>query len=450
MFTIPLGLIALTILLECAIIFRSVPLSYRSSSWILAPPLVLTVYFLVVQLPGILWVAYDQHAFRPAIAAALALGGTMAALLCFLFIFRGPISPPSHKMHPPRSKRLGIRFLIWFAILVGIAAAAFTFAMYGRVPLFYAIQGTLFGSTPELTMHQARQMNTLQHRSGDTIYFGQGYLRLIFLQVSPLFVSVLYLRRKIQQDNVVEAYVLMGLFSLIGLLNGQIWVTLHMMIFFLLVIVYWMTIEPHHTERQRLGKILFLGVCAFIAALAFIFGFRTLQFLSGRNIDDLMYSSIARIFAYPQAELFHIFPNDEPFRYGTTWWNDLRGVLPGSIQSFSYEVHALVYRSAWGFTLAPGMIASAYVNFGMPGVFATFFVLTFIYIVLHRLMSRSLHMVDQCLAVYISYGFAINLLADLSAYAVSIGFVAILWLLYHSAECWLRSINMALCRRTNL
>lgn len=417
---LPGALLVMVVLLEACIVVGICSRTYAGIGWILAPPVVLTGYFLLVQFPGIGWLAYRGEFLNPAIGAALALGGVLVgAVIQFGLRAGGSVVNTTWPLCC-RVNTSGVFVIASTIVVLGLGAAAFTFAMYGRIPLLYALQGLFVGYDPDLTMHQARQMNTLHHRGSDTFYFGQGYLRVLFAQVAPLFAGVLYMRRKVKNCRGTLSVAIMSVFALIGVLNGQIWVTMQIGIFYFMVLVWTIAAAGDTGDSIKfvqVGRILVLALCA---ALGFVFAFRFLQFMSGRNLGDLFLSSVDRIFGYPQVALFSIFPAEEPFRYGSTWLNDLRGLLPGSIESFSYEVHALVHRSAWGFTLAPGMIASAYVNFGMVGVFGTFVFLTAIYTYIYERLICGRTLADRCIGIYVSFSFAINLLADLSAYVVSL------------------------------
>jgi len=222
----------------------------------------------------------------------------------------------------------------------------------------------------------------------------------------------------------------MILFIIIGALNGQIWIPLQIAAFFVMVATAWVVFFSPFPSSKKIRMVGKYGMTLFLLSLIFVLIFRYVQYLSGRMFEDLLFSTIKRIFYCPQATLFVMFPEEQPFRLGLTWLNDLKGILPGSMQSFGYEVHHLVYGGAWGFTLAPGLIASAYVNFSMPGVYLTFLIISLVYSLGYRKLIGSRSVIDIILAVYLSFTFAINLSADFTPYIVSLLFIIIVKIIY--------------------
>jgi len=330
------------------------------------------------------------------------------------------------------------RAICYFFVLIGCLSIFLTFWMFGRVPLFYAMSGLLGDNG--ISMHQARQMNTLNHASGDTVYFGQGYLRLIYTVVSPFFLLMMYLRLSIspqKKTSVGKIKVLIYVFVFAAALNGQIWVPLQVSILVFIFFVYALNQKGDVGSAASYKTIKYV-IYAYCIAISFIFLYRYLQFIGGRSMGgEIVYSTLNRIFSYPASALFEIFPDREDFRYGSTWTNNLRGILPGSVQSFSYEVHHLIHGGKWGYTLSPGLVASSYVNFGLPGVFFTTLIIslifsgTFIYLINKRSYFK------KSLALFLSFSFAMSFDSDLSSFVVDLLTAALIFFAYFSIKSFL-------------
>lgn len=373
-----------------------------------SPAIVASFYYVIRSYPGVVDSAFELHDPRPLVAVLLAVLGFVFALGFLAIVDRrrqldcgySSISFPSE-------------LVLWVPVALGSLAVFVTFLMLGRVPIAYLAQD-LFGSGADISMHEARRMNTLEHRAGDTVYFGQGYLRLIYLNIAPVFVAILYLERKLRGDGVGVPKVLMFLFCLFAGMNGQIWPVVNTVIFFALIAFASDFLLVAENERYPSVVVLVRRVVvAFFVIMGFIFVYRYAQFLSGRYFENFFLDTFRRIYAADTAELFVIFPERYPFRVGVTWLNDLAGFLPGSSQSFAYEVHYLIHGGAWGFTLAPGLFASAYVNFGMYGVFGLFLVVFFGYSFLYKALAGSGRAEDMVLAILLSISLAISLSADI-------------------------------------
>src|SRR5690606_16355943 len=155
-----------------------------------------------------------------------------------------------------------------------------------------------------------------------------------------------------------------------------------------------------------------------------------MQMLQGRVFDNFVLDTVRRIYHYVQAPLYDIFPDKEPFRYGETWVYDLMGVLPGSIQSFSYEVHHLVHGSKWGFTLSPGIVASSYINFGYVGIIVVSVTLTVVFTLIFVSCSESKSALSVAIGLYLSLQFALGISGDLNNYIVALLTGAIIFATY--------------------
>lgn len=414
-------LISIIIILLC--VFNLALLSKIDRFWIIAPPTTMTAYFLLVSFPGTFFASTPDALLNALIAHALWFLGALVAVIWVVPFFSKQKTPLSDARpvtgNPP---------IFWFFIALSAPAVAFTFYMFGRFPLFIGLSG-LLGSDVDISMHTARQMNTLEHRVGDTVYFGQGYLRQIYVVVSPVFLTALYIywRRNgfpVRRNTVL---LLMFLFVVAAALNGQIWVAIHVMLLFFMA-RYYLVIAKGAGGNNF--KIVFRGLGAYFFLIFFVFSYRYLQFLEGRQFESFFFSTIRRIYSAGGVDLFGIFPSQEGFRYGSTWLNDLAGMLPGSIQSFAYEVHYLVHGGNWGFTLSPGIVASSYVNFGFLGVFFAALIFTSIFYYLFSVLVRSDSAIKLAICIYLSRQFMLAMPGDMTSYVVSLMTALLIYLAY--------------------
>ena len=187
-------------------------------------------------------------------------------------------------------------------------------------------------------------------------------------------------------------------------------------------------------------SIIYRGLLSYAFLLTFIFLYRYLQFLQGRYFDNFFYDTLRRIYSSGAIELFGIFPSQEGFRYGSTWLNDLKGLLPGSIQSFAYEAHYLVHGGAWGFTLSPGIVASSFINFGYPGVFFVGLIFTTIFTKIFCSLIKSNSALRIAIAIYISYRFALAMPGDIVNYFVCLLTAAIMYFSYVFLNSFIRQV----------
>ncbi|MCH8467856.1 MAG: hypothetical protein LAT78_14960, partial [Roseinatronobacter sp.] len=330
------------------------------------------------------------------------------------------------------------RTAIWFFVLLSVPAVVFTFAMLGRIPLFIGI-GSLFGGGGDISMHAARQMNTLQHRSGDTVYFGQGYLRQIYAVVSPVFLVALFVFDRLRPNSSKSLLVFMVMVFLVlaAALNGQIWIAIHVILLFLMG-KYFVILSSGRKIKEY--SLIFRGLLGYLALVGFVFAYRYLQSIQGREFEDFIFDTLRRIYSAGGVELFGIFPSSEGFRYGATWLNDLRGMLPGSIQSFAYEVHYLVHGGAWGFTLSPGIVASSYVNFGFIGVFGVGFSFTWLFTLIFSRLINSGSAVKIAISIYVSHRFTMAMPGDFTNYVVCLVTAAMMYLSYVLLNSFIRQV----------
>lgn len=406
MLTILLFLILSALIALTAVVTRH---AFGPTLWVVSPSFIFSAYFALIALGGV-----TLNSTEP---------GGVTALLGHIAWFLGMIA--SIILTAPLMRRsatqlqtfaLHHRLAAMTFIGLGFASVMLTFAMYERVPLLIGIKSAL-GEGGEISMHAARRMNTISHRSGDTTYFGQGYLRTIYTVVAPIFVFATYCygalaKGTIRPGPIMSVTILA--FFIFAIANGQIWLgAIYLMLAFCVAVFIHTTMKG----RAPFANLAAQTAAAYIAMIAIVFLYRHLQVIGGRVVSGTVFqTTIERIYSYPQSVLFDIFPKYLPFRYGSTWWNDISGILPGSQQSFAYEVHYLVHGGGWGFTLSPGVVASSYVNFGFVGCFATALISTsFFSIAFGRLIS-SANPVAVVSAIFLSLRFAYGVQSDVGSY----------------------------------
>jgi hypothetical protein len=380
------------------------------------------IYFLLVIFPGI-FLHVSSRAMELGLAAyALWLFGTLGGIYC------AGLLTPGYDRSSGNHAAFGNARIFWFFVLLAIPSVTLTFMMFGRIPLLMGLSA-LFSDASDLSMNDARRMNTLTHRRGDTVYFGQGYLRQIYTVVSPVFLTALYvLKKESSSAGSIRAIKYMMLFLVFSAAaNGQIWVAVNVILLFTLG--HFMVVARASGHRS-FAKLILRGAYAYCALLAFIFLYRYLQFLQGRQFDSFFLDTLRRIYQPGAIELFEIFPGEIPFRYGATWLNDLSGMLPGSVESFAYEVHYLVHGGGWGFTFSPGIVASTYVNFGFPGVILVGFLFSLLFTFIFEKLTRGRSAMRLAIAIYISLYFMLAMPGDLTSYVVCLTTAALMYFAY--------------------
>lgn len=300
-------------------------------------------------------------------------------------------------------------------IFLSFLSFIFVYVMFGNAPLVYLLDN-LINNDYSLTMQQARMNNTLQHVGDGTVYFGQGYFKFLYLTLAPLFISSAYIYNKLYDGDASRLIKFtMVAFILMAAFNGQVKPPIMIFLFFALTVQcypYFFSSIKKNNERLALRLILKFTLI-YTALILLVIGLRYLQSISGRYIDDVLSNSLDRIFYLPANILFEQFPYQYPFKLGATWLNDISGLLPGSVQAFNYEVYTLVYGTTGGFTLSPGLILSAYINFGLIGVFITSLVLYTLYQVMFFWLSSSNHIEFRVLSFSVSLSLALALSSDI-------------------------------------
>lgn len=415
------------VLLTLCVLLSVAGLVYVSSRsinfWLISPAIMMGVYFSLVTLPGIFLASSDMAIENGLFAHLIWFIGAILALV-ILAIQSTNLSHRNRKV----TEAEGNKRVFWFFILLSIPAVVFTFYMLGRVPLLIGF-GSLLGGESDVSMHAARRMNTLEHRSGDTIYFGQGYFRQIYAVVSPVFLVALLISERMGRKSIKSKPALLMMFFLTfsAALNGQIWIAIHVMLLFLMAKYFTLIAEGQGKNNL---SIIYRGALAYLCLILFAFAFRYLQSLQGREFDNFFFETMERIYSPGAIDLFAIFPLNEGFRFGATWVNDLSGMLPGSNQSFAYEVHHLVHGGGWGYTLSPGIVASSYVNFGYFGVFIIGFIFTYIFSVIFKSLSQTKSAIKIALSIYISHRFTLAMPGDIANYVVCLITAVIIYLSY--------------------
>jgi uncharacterized membrane protein len=407
-----------------------------SPCWIISPAVMMVLFFIAMILPGIVFHSSPDDSLMAVLGYALwILGSLFGVLAANVFIDKRTASIALN------ARRAGFvqgnYRLFMFFVLLSVPAVVFTFSMLGRVPLFSGFS-SLFGDAAGISMQQARRMNTLEHRDGSTFYFGQGYLRQIYAVISPVFLVAAHILTSRWGDGKVKRLLsIMRIFLVIACaLNGQIWISATVILLFVMggLAVYYMNGSGSAASLNVIKK----GILAYVGVIAFIMLYRYFQSLQGRHFDNFLVDTLMRIYLPGAIELFSIFPDAQGFRYGSTWINDLSGMLPGSTQSFAYEVHYLVHGGAWGYTLSPGIVPSAYVNFGLTGIFFTAVVFTAIFSALFSRLMRTNSAVNIAIAIYISHSFTLAMPGDIGNYVVSLATSLVIYAAYHTLNSFFR------------
>lgn len=292
-----------------------------------------------------------------------------------------------------------------YTLALGIVALYFKQA--GGIPLFEGLGALVSGDearTAQVLLKERRMELTYAEGSS---YRGQGYIDQLRMIVLPYVVSCLFLwawhtrRRGLQIVTVaLGAPVVVFLMG-----TGQ----RHPLLAFLLSLtILGYVMAPPHTHRRVLGIFFAVGF-GFFFALTFMLGryTHTESLASDMGMVALgLWNRICYSNAFGTMALFELFPNPEPFRWGTTWTNDLRGFLPGPYVALS----AWLFRRLYGFTgtASPMCFGEMYANFGFIGVFVGSALVGAGIQVVHVLWARRRTYGAEDLVVYamLSMGFA--------------------------------------------
>ena len=133
---------------------------FGSSKYVFSPSVVGITYCLLRVYPGTVDASILNETYLPLIAVVVAF---FAIFLANLTI--GSLPRKDVIINTSYFISLNKTFIYWM-IFLGIISVLFTFAMLGKIPLFYAIKGFFSGGS-DLTMHEARRMNTVEHHDGN-------------------------------------------------------------------------------------------------------------------------------------------------------------------------------------------------------------------------------------------------------------------------------------------
>lgn len=387
--------------------------------WLISPSAMMAIFFVLMVAPGIIFDYRDDIVTKALIGYNLwMLGSAFGVILSGLF-FKRNIQSVNKYNYTSDGYQNGNYKLFMFFVFASIPAVIITFSMLGRIPLFTGL-GSALGDVSDMSMQQARRMNTLEHRDGDTFYFGQGYFRQVYAVLSPVFLVAAHILVYSTQDTRKKRVILFMKVFLIfaSALNGQIWISATVILLFSMGSMA-ATYKKKDKSFSNI-KIIKNGFIAYVFIILFIFLYRYFQYAQGRHFENFLSETLSRIYLPGAIEIFDIFSKNMPFRYGSTWLNDLSGMLPGSTQSFAYEVHYLVHGGAWGYTLSPGIVASTYANFGFIGIFIASLVITTIFNTIYYNLITSNGAIYIAVAVYISHSFTLAMPGDISNYVISL------------------------------
>lgn len=394
--------------------------AFGSSKYLFAPPIVAICYYLLRVYPGTVDAAIVNGISSALIGVVFGLLGILFSTLTLMII-------PSKGINSHFNLYAVNKNTIYFFIILGVFSVLFTFLMLGRIPFFYMLKD-VFGGGNDISMHEARRMNTLEHRDGDTVYFGQGYFRMIYMTIAPIFISSLYVLSRIKKNSALRfSKKIMLLFCFFAALNGQIWPVVNLILLFFIVsfAFEYIFLDKNLTSKEVLKTFSKAFKLMFFIIL-FIFLYRYIQSLSGREFNNFFLDTFRRIYSDDTVFLYNLFPMQHEYRYGSTWVNDILGFLPGSSQNFSYEVHYLIHGGGWGYTLAPGLFSSGYVNFGFIGIFFLFYISFLVYSIIYKTLIYSNSIEIRVIALFLSLSLAMAISADVASLIYPFFMVAII------------------------
>ncbi|MFH4370570.1 hypothetical protein [Vibrio alginolyticus] len=333
---------------------------------IFSPSFLFCTYFFVFSYIGCLYWSYEYDDLK---IIAYPTVGILSCLLGTIFygcVFR---DKPVHVLILNEGvKKLGYKkSILKIYFFLGVVSLVLYYFLSGSVPLLDALIGG--GS-----MHEARRAITVAHRDGNVSYFGQGYFKAFFSYILPISALALLFEKKRIEGNLRklsknDVFFLFFFVLFPQFLSGQIWVGLQSFIFCFFVVSFFVVfVDKSPVPQKSYGFIIKVFKIVTII-LVFYFSFRYLQINNGRVVEGgVLGSSLDRLLFVKSPVLYSLFPSEYDFRLGATWLNDISGFLPGSVEAFAYEVHDIVHKSAHGFTLAPTLFASTFVNFGIAGL----------------------------------------------------------------------------------
>lgn len=389
---------------------------------VLSPAFLFIGYYSAVRLPGDALVAYRQGVAELVLIPAsglmfLALGAVGAWQ--FRMMRYGSVNEIVYRNISEKNSRA----VAWFLVGIGMVAAAIYFYLLGATPILAGL-GDLFSlEGSSRSMHEMRRAITHSHRYGEVSYFGQGYFRIMFLQVMPLAIAVL-ICSNIYNYGVYgkKEAILLAIALMLSLVEGRIWPSVQLLVTIGITLLVVKFALSNNKSRFVVNLRFFKGVFLLsIALFSIVIFLMYLQSVSGREgMGNPLETAMQRLYGVPTARLFDLFPDPHPFRFGQTWLNDLRGLLPGSVKTFRYESHEIVYGSAHGFTLAPTIFGSLYVNFGWPGVVTGSVLIGAVVQYLSFLILKNVNAVNIAIFGYFSARIAIASTQDITTIVIAL------------------------------
>jgi oligosaccharide repeat unit polymerase len=258
-------------------------------------------------------------------------------------------------------------FVMLVGYLLSTAIVLYYFRQGGGMPLVQGVSAMISGDATDVAQQIVKERRMELTYAEVTKYRGQGYVDQLRNLVLP-YVALSFVLWGWKSKRRVHR--LLGILSaapvvLFLVATGQ----RHPMLAFLLstTILGYVLSKPE-THKKVLGICFAVGVVVFIV-LSFFLGRYGHTGVLSTDVHSLFMAVAIRIFfsnAIGTLAVFRLFPNPEPFRWGTTWLNDMHGFLPGAYAGFS----AWLYHRLYGVvgTASPMSFGEMYANFGLGGV----------------------------------------------------------------------------------
>jgi len=358
-----LSLLCLVVLVRCT----------TARGFRFSPALLFFILFILQQVVGCMLLLREDDPSAVRARLGLELGmigftlGVAAITVCMRF-------SPTRELQALRARirldEAGLREKV-IVMTIGYAVAMAIVMVYflrgGGIPLFEGIRAVASGDEVRAAQILLKERRMEMTYFEDSSYRGQGYVDQLRMVVLPYVLACLFLwARQSGKRGLQIAVGLLAVPTVVSLMGtGQ----RHPVLSFLLsltILGYVMT-SPH-LHRKVLGACFAVGFSIFFA-LSFMLGRYAHTNSLGGDLSMValgLWNRIAYSNALGTMALFDLFPNPEPFRWGTTWTNDLYGFLPGPYVAFS----AWLFRRLYGFTgtASPMSFGEMYANFGLPGV----------------------------------------------------------------------------------
>ncbi len=389
-----------------AVLAAAVALQWRCwghSRSVLAPGTLFLCCYGLFMVPGDMAVALEAGSIRPIVVPITSL---------FAFALASVLVSPAvmtRRLGIGRASGIqlfrdaGVAWAFFGVMVVGFGAVVAYYALIGVVPLWHGVRAIVSPEAAAVSMHELRRQITPGHRFGNVPYIGQGYFRAIYFNLLPLAVIWFAAKDSLSLGSIrPRTKVLVALAVGVNFLDGRIWMGIQVMALVGFALLHLKLGSRNPRGAAAVGRLLRWAGGTTIMLSSVAVAYRYVQHISGRATDNIIETVAARVFLLPSGRLYMLFPEPYRFRWGGTWVSDMMGFLPGTRQSFAYEVHQIVYGSGWGFTLSPTMIGAAWVNFGYMGTLCMVPLLA----VLVGLTYRSLEDVPGASGIVLRTGFA--------------------------------------------